>query len=221
MVGKTEQNSVILIGRTDCDADAKYPFFWCEEIIKHSKENGFNVIDLKKDNFIEEKFNNLIKKNNPQYIFLNGHGLDYSALGYQKNPVLIMNKNDHLLNGKIVHAVSCSTAKYLGQYSIDKGCKGYIGYRNIFYVPKLTKYPVDNLYSNMLMAAVNITSKTLIEGGTIQKAYENSQKVYQEKINKCLKIFWDTSEEDLKREYCNQVMCILIYNKRSQTYFTS
>jgi len=94
MVSKAEQSYPIIIGRCSCDDIVKYPFYWAEELIKEANEKGYRIIDLKNEHFAEQKFSNCMKKHNPRFVFLNGHGDEFSAMGFNKLPVLIVNKND-------------------------------------------------------------------------------------------------------------------------------
>lgn len=220
MVSKTEQDSLksfILIGRCNCDSVLNPPYYWCEEIINKAVELNFNIIDLKKEKFIEEKFKKCIEEHSPEFIFLNGHGDEYSAMGYQKNPVLIVNKNEYLLKDKKAHIISCKTACYLGPLAMDKGCKGYIGHNNRFLInPSID--PSKDIISKFLMEAVNIVSITLMEGGSLKEAYEKSQKVYEKHIEYCLNRFLDNNTSDIQKEYLFKSLGILRNNKKCQVY---
>lgn len=220
MVGKTEQNNLkisILIGRCECDNVVKTPCYWCEEIISKARELNFDVIDLKKENFIEEKFKRYVEEHSPEFIFLNGHGDEYSAMGYQKSPVVIVNKNEYLLKDKKAHIISCKTACYLMDLAIDKGCKGYIGHNDKFLInPSIN--PSEDIISKFLMEAVNIVSITLMEGGSLKESYKKSQKVYEKHIEYCLNRFFDSSTSDIQKEYLFRALGILRNNKRCQVY---
>jgi len=220
MVSKTGQDNLkisILIGRCECDNIVKYPYYWCKEIIDKAIELNFHVIDLKKENFIEEKFKGSVEEHNPQFVFLNGHGDEYSAMGYQRSPVITINKNEYLLKDKKVHILSCKTACYLGVLAMDKGCKGYIGHNDRFLI-NTSIDPSKDIISKFLMEAVNIVSITLMEGGSLKESYEKSQKVYERHISYCLKRFFDSNTSDMQKEYLFKSLGILRNNKKCQTY---
>lgn len=220
MVSKTEQDSLkisILIGRCECDRAVKPPYYWCEEVIDKAVELNFNVVDLKKENFIEENFKKCVEENNPELIFLNGHGDEGSAMGYQKSPVLIANKNEYLLKDKKAHIISCKTACYLIDLAMDKGCKGYIGHNDRFLVnPSMN--PSQDIISKFLMEAVNIVSISLMERRNLKETYKKSQKVYEKHIEYCLNRFLDTNTSDIQKEYLFKALGILRNNKRCQIY---
>jgi len=223
MVNKTKQNSLIspiLVGRCDCDEHVKFPFYWCEEIINKSEQLGIKVIDLKKENFSELKFKKNIEEQNPKLILLNGHGDEFSAMGYNKEPVLIVNKNDYLLKEKIAHVLSCKTGAFLGQSAIDKGCKGYIGYHGQFRFWSIDNEPTKDGISRLFMEAVNIVALTLIEGGGIEKAYEESQGIYDKYIGFCMRQLRGEEEPKIKREYLVDILMVLRNNKKSQIYIS-
>lgn len=224
MVSKTKQDSLtnsVLIGRCDCDDVVKFPFYWCEEVIKEAEKLGFNVIDLKRENFIEDKFNKLIVVHNPNFIFLNGHGDEYCAMGFRRTPVITINKNDYLLKDKIAHIISCKTAACLGYFAIDKGCKGYIGYNGIFGLWSINSNPVEDKISKIFMEAVNIVSITLLNGGTLEEAYNNSQKVYNNYIELLMKRLFKQDDGDIKREYLFDILTVLKNNKKNQIFISN
>lgn len=220
MVIKTEQNNIkcILIGRCDCDSAVKFPYYWCEEIIQEAKKKGLEVIDLKRENFSEEKITKHITNKKPQFIFLNGHGDETCAMGFNQKPVIMLNKNDYLLKDKIAHIISCKTALFLGQFAIDKGCKGYIGYNGLFHIRNIHPDPDKDEVSKVFMKAVNIVSITLMNGGTIKEAFLKSQIIYEENINHCKKIYFDFKLDDIQRDFMAGLIGALEQNKENQVY---
>lgn len=218
-----EQNSVIdryiLIGRCDCDNNVKFPFYWSEEIIIEATKLGYRVIDLKRENFIEEKFTKHTTDKNPLLIFLNGHGDEISAMGFQQKPVLILNKNDYLLKNKVAHIISCKTAALLGQFAKDKGCKGYIGYQGLFSFKNAHPDPKKDIFSTLFMDAVNTTSKFLLRNPDVKEAFLKSQEIYSKYIEELRRVYWDTRLSDAQRDFISGVVGALEENKKSQVFF--
>lgn len=216
-----EQNNIdnyVLIGRCDCDSIVKFPFYWSEEIIKEAEELGFKVIDLKRENFIEEKLTKHINEKNPLLVFLNGHGDEISAMGFQQQPVLILNKNDYLLKGKIAHIISCKTALLLGQFAVEKGCKGYIGYQGLFLFKNIHPDPTKDLFSTLFMEAVNVTSKYLLKNLDVKEAFLKSQEIYSKYIEECKKVYFDMRLSDYQRDFISGVIGALEENKKNQVF---
>src|SRR3989344_4374044 len=220
MVCQTKQSNSIIIGRCSCDSVVKYPFYWCEELIKEASKIGYNVVDLKNENFIKDKFLKQIETHNPNFVFLNGHGDEYTAMGYQRAPVLMANKNDHLLKGKVAHIISCFTAKFLAQSAMDKGCRGYIGYKDYFSIWFIEEDPKKDIVSTMFQEAVNSASKVLINGGSVKDAFNKSQETYDKRINECKSKYFHPSTSIEMRENLQDIISALIMNKKNQIYFS-
>ena len=220
MVSKTKQSSSIIIGRCSCDEIVKYLSYWCEEIIEEANKINLNIIDLQKENFTEEKFSKHIKENNPKFVFLNGHGDEFNARGFNKVPVIIANKNDYLLKGKIAHVISCFTAKFLALCAMDKGCKGYIGYKNYFYIWYIENEPEKDIIAKMFQEAVNSVSKILINGGSVKEAFDKSQEIYEKRINECKGKYFQSSISEEMRNNLQDIISALISNKKHQIYFS-
>lgn len=217
MAGKAERCSSIIIGRCSCDNVVKYPYYWCEEIIREA-QGKFDIIDLKKENFTEEKFSRLVKQKNPKIVFLNGHGDAFSAMGFNKIPVITAGINDYLLKGRIAHVISCFTGIFLAQAAIDKGCMGYLGYKNYFYIWFIENEPERDIIATMFQEAVNSASKILINGGSIREAFEKSQQTYEKRINECKgKYFQSTTSQEM-RDNLQDIISALIWNKKHQVY---
>jgi len=215
---KNKLNKCVLIGRCDHDSTVRFPFYWAEEIILKAKEKGFNVIDLQGNNFIEAKFTKHVSEQEPGLIFLNGHGDEICAMGYNDEPVVILNKNDYLFKNKIVHIISCKTALLLGQFAKDKGCKGYLGYEGLFYIKNIHPEPHLDTASKMFMDAVNSASKVLLEGGSVEEAFLKSQKSYEKSINTCKEIYFNSTLSDSQRDFMGQLIESLEENKRNMVF---
>lgn len=220
MAGKTKQDNSIIIGRCSCDEVVRYPFYWCEELIREAGEKKINIIDLQKENFTEEKVSKQIEKHNPRLILLNGHGDEVSAMGYQQSPVITLNKNDYLLKGKVAHIISCFTAQYLGQSAMDKGCRGYLGYGSYFYIWYLESEPEKDIIAAMFQEAVNGASKVLINNGSIKEAFEKSQEIYEKRINECKGRYFNPSTSESMKDNLQDIISALIWNKKHQVYLS-
>lgn len=213
-------SQTIFIGRCDCDSNVKFPFHWAELIIEEAEKLELDIIDLQKENFIEEKTKKQIDDHNPFFVFLNGHGNEWCSMGYKRIPVLIANKNDFLLKDKIVYAVSCYTAQYLGQIAYDNGCKAYIGYEDIFtFVYMNEDDPLNDIIAKHFMDASNEVPLTILNGGTPKDSFENSQKMFDKWIN-----FWWQRWRGIKKtkvplKVVGDILAALITDKEGQRLF--
>jgi len=170
--------NIILIIRTIKDEEdyaTKYIFHWAGLVKYDAELLGLKVIDLQNENVTEENITKMIEEFDPYIIFLNGHGTDYSFKGKDgETDIIVRCKNDHLFKGRVVYALSCSTANILGKSSRNKGCECYIGYTNeiIFPTQKLDD-PLSDSVSRPFMMISNEIVMTLIRGGSPEEAIQN------------------------------------------------
>ena len=177
-------NNNILIARVDHDSSTKYIFNWAELIKKEAELMGFYVIDIKNEDFEEQKMKKIIEQYDPFLIFLNNHGTQYSIKGNDgKTDIIIRCKNDYLFKNRIVYALSCHTSVILGKSSISKGCKCYIGYKDKVRFPM---QDLDNVFDDFVtepfMKVSNEIVLTLLKGGSPEEAYQNSQSLFDKLI---------------------------------------
>lgn len=90
---------------------------------------GFNVKVLEGVNDVKYYFHQEAIKRCVVYISGVGHGSPTVYTGHLGDPVLRVGYYDSAdVNGKVVHLLSCQTAKTLGPDMITKGAKSYFGY---------------------------------------------------------------------------------------------
>lgn len=213
-------SETIFIGRCDCDSHVKFPFHWAEVIREEAEKLELDVIDLQREDYIEEKTKKHIKANNPFFVFLNGHGNEWCSMGYKRNPVLIANKNDFLLKDRIAYVLSCNTAQYLGQVAYDKGCKAYIGYEDIFtFVYINEENPFDDNVAKIFMDASNKIPLTILNRGTPKESFEESQKMFDKWINFWWKKWRGKEKTKLPPELIGDILAALITDKEGQRLF--
>ena len=210
--------STVLIGRCNHETTVRFPYYWCEEIIDFARSAKIKVVDLQSDNFCEEKFNSQVEEHNPELILLNGHGNEICASGHNEEPVLMLNKNDHLLINRTAHVISCRTALLLGQLAKDKGCKGYLGYEGLFYIKNLHPEPSIDVFSKHFKNAVNVASIALLEGKSVEEAFLKSQESYNNSINLFKSMYLDQQFSDNQRDFLNGVIQALEANKLNQVF---
>ena len=188
---------------------------WSEDVIKTAERNGFKITDIREKGVTKSKIEYNIKSKNPKLLLFNGHGRDDVIAGHDNKPIIILGENDDLLNSKIVHSFSCSSAKELG-----KKCKAeaFIGYDDLFWL-----YMDGNNLSNPLkdkkvrpfMESAIEAPKQLAKRKTAKEAYEKSQKKYQKWIDELtLSSSKHTSEE------LQVILPLLQFNKNCQVIHT-
>lgn len=207
----------VFIGRCECDSNVKFPFKWANLIKEEAEKLELDIVDLQNENYIQEKTQKHIETIEPFFIFLNGHGLEWCSMGYQKEPVLIANKNDFLLKDKIAYVLSCYTAQCLGQTANEKGCKAYIGYEDVFsFIYMDEKDPTNDRIANIFMEASNQIPLTILNGGTPKDAYMNSQKIF----NKWIEFWWERwrgiKETKLPPKVVDDILAALLTDSKGQ-----
>lgn len=207
----------IFVGRCECDAHLKFPFNWANSVVEEAEKLELDVVDLQKENYSEEKTSRHIKNSNPFFIFLNGHGEAWCSMGYGREPVLIANKNDFLLKDRIAYILSCNTAQFLGQVAYEKGCKAYIGYEDIFSFAYMDKNdPINDRIAKIFMEASNQIPLTILNGGTPEEAYKNSQQIFDKWINFWWKRWRGLEKTKLPPKVIGDILGALIIDKEGQ-----
>ncbi len=213
-------SQTIFIGRCNDDPIVAFPFHWAETVKDEAEKLELDIVDLQQENYIEEKTSRNIEEHAPFFVFLNGHGEAWCTTGHERRPILIANKNDFLLKGKIAYVVSCYTAQYLGQVAYDKGCKAYIGYEDDFAFVFLNENaPLTDSVAKIYMEASNEVPLTIINNGTPEEAYKNSQKVFDKWID-----FWEKRWKGIEKtkvpsKVIGDILAALIMDKEGQRLF--
>ena len=123
-------------GRCNCrrthDDTTHFLSNWSKSSITHAKSKGIQVLDLYQKRARKDEVESMLSKQSPTLVVLNGHGSEDRVCGHENEPLLTVRKNETLLKGKIVYALSCRSAKKLGPRSVKAGARSYIGYNDDF-----------------------------------------------------------------------------------------
>ncbi len=202
---------MMLITRPNHDVTTDYLYFWSQPIIDYAERIKINIIDLSKKRANFKEFNSVIKKRDPSFLVLNGHGSESTVSGYNNEPLIESGKNTSILNGKIVYARSCSSAKKLGKDAVKDGCKVYIGYDDEFVFmiedDKIFRPREDQTASIFLMPA-NQVAISLLKGHTSSESNEKSKELHKKQILK----FMTSEATSEEREF----IPLLIWNYQHQ-----
>lgn len=180
---------ILLITNPADDSPTKYLDAWSELVLEIAKkQNDVFVFELRDQRANKQELTRVIQKQKPQLIIFNGHGSDASITGFGQKVLIKCEDNECLQKEKIVHSMSCSSGKELGQKCIKIGTLSYIGYSEEFKLVHLNKQtkqerrsdPVATFFLKPAFEAVF----ALIRGATTGKAYKESQKVYVENLRR-------------------------------------
>ena len=200
-----------LITRPNHDKVTSYLFQWSKEIINFKYPAEIQFLDLPAKKANESKVESYLKKQCPKIVLFNGHGDDNTICWFKDEPLIETGKNDELLKGKIIYSLSCSSARKLGESSINKGADAFVGYRNSFMLftdADSEAAPLKDSIAASFLKPSNKLSISLLKGNTAQEASNKSKEEFRKEIKKFLSskaidgsgriasaLFWDMSSQ--------------------------
>ncbi|MFH1413189.1 MAG: hypothetical protein ABIG10_04190 [bacterium] len=180
---------VLLITRPDHDKATRYLSAWSDKIIQMAGVKDIPVFDLKRKKANKEDLTSFLKKKDPALVILNGHGNIDEVTGHNNKLLVKAGENEHILKGRIIYALSCSSALILGKKSISAGALSYIGYEKDFMLcndsHKIAR-PLQDKVAKLFLEPSNQICKSLLKGNTCGKASENSKKIFAKNIRMLL-----------------------------------
>lgn len=180
----------ILITRPDHDLTTRYISAWAEEYIDLAKTKGFTIIDLKRDRANRDSFESILKKKNPNFVIINGHGNTDEVTGYDNDTLIKINDNEDILSNKVTYALSCQSAKNLGKKVGNIPNTTYIGYLDDFIFVYLEKYRTKPLFDNLastFLKPSNMIPTALLKGHTTDVAVLKAKDEFSRNIKSLLK----------------------------------
>jgi len=178
---------MVLVTRPNHDLPTKYLYSFSQIIVDLCGNKSIGITDLKSKKASKKNFDRSIKKDDVQFIFINGHGNDDVVTGYN-NKVLI-DKYGPGLKNKVIFARSCRSAKILGKKLVKGGVKAYIGYTKDYYVMMSNDCPKDLVKDKMarlFLEPSNLIAKSIISGDSVKEASNKSKKALVDNIKKVL-----------------------------------
>jgi len=176
----------ILITLPEYDDTTFYCSRFSEDIVKFARNSGFNVFDIRKERVNRKIIVAMLREKNPRLVLFNGHGSDETVTGHNDEILIKTPEDIGLLTSRIVHSLSCSSAKKLGKDAVEKGTTSYIGYENdfIFFFDKnKTTQPLEDKIASPIFEAATQIPLALIKGNNVSEAFVRSQKTYEKWIN--------------------------------------
>jgi len=181
-------NKSVLITRPNHDLATTYLYWWSKEIILKCLEKGIKYFDLKGKKASRKNFDSYLEKNNPSFIFINGHGSDKVVTGWD-NETLLDVKDKLNVKGKIIYARSCMAGDKLGPACVKNGAQAFIGYTKnyviVFSTTKETRPLTDGL-ARLFLEPSNLIPISLIKGNTVRKANQKSKNLMVKNLKRVL-----------------------------------
>jgi hypothetical protein len=181
--------TILLVTRPKHDLTTRYISTWAAKVIEEAKTRGHTVLDLPGSRAHRGNVEGMIAKQQPQLLFLNGHGNDACVAGHDDEILIAADDNDAILAGALVYALSCRSARVLGVQSVAKGARTYIGYRDDFiFLMTTTKQtrPADDPLAALFLEPSNQVVLSLLKGHNAHDAHLKAKSDYARTIRKLL-----------------------------------
>lgn len=179
----------LLITRPEHDDTMHYLSHWSKKAVENVASRGITLLDLPRERAAKKEVISMIEKLAPGLIIFNGHGSDDCVTGHKNEELIAAGKNESLLKHKITYAISCRSAKLLGQKSVDAGAKAYIGYDDDFiflYSPDMITQPLRDDTAKLFLEPSNELIVSLIKGNSVEESCKRSQTFFKDMMKKLL-----------------------------------
>ena len=207
-----KHGKTLLITRPNYDPTTQYCYYWSENVKTFALEKSFRVLDIEGPKVTKKIFESYIKKQEPQLLFLNGHGSSEIFAGQDDEPILESSNIIVLTKETILYVRSCNVGSGLGK---EIGAIGmtFIGYSKAFGFMRMDKYlrnPTKDPLAKFSLEPSNLVITTLLKGKTVSEAHERSKKAMQRNLQYLLSSKATNNERNcaslLWRNYKYQVM---------------
>lgn len=178
----------ILATCPDYDIVTRYLSAWASVVLAEASAKGYNVYSLRLKNANRSKLEGMLTKNKPDILFINGHGNAHQVAG-QNNEVILDAASANLIQNTVIYAVSCQSAKVLGQLVVKEGAKGYIGYIEDFILasqPHKVSKPTSDKTAALFLDPSNHIIRSVIKGHSVEEAAEKGRKEFSKSIRRAL-----------------------------------
>lgn len=179
----------LLITRPNHDYATRYLSVWAGKFFKIAKNKGYSVIDLDRKRANRKEVESVLNKRNPDLVIINGHGNDNLITGQENEPLLIAGDNSSLLRDKITYAISCRSARVLGEEVGQYDNTAYIGYKDDFVLLYLEEYrtrPIEDTLAGLFLDPSNLVATTLLKGHPAKEAVLRAKQEFLRKIQELL-----------------------------------
>lgn len=177
-------SKTFLITRPTHDATTRYCHYWSEPVIKKAKEKSFRVLDIADDKATKDVFESYLQKQEPQFLFLNGHGTQTAVFGHDDRLILNADNLNTVPEDSILYVRSCDVGDKLGEL-IAKRASAFIGYCKAFGFYRLNNYmknPLSDPLAKFSFEPSNLVATTLLKGKTTGEAHDRSREAMRRNL---------------------------------------
>jgi len=167
---------------------------YLHSVAEYAVLRGFTVQCLYGKSCTREVYESLVSRVDPKLIAYLDHGwshaclaaLDFHCRYYFSSRTLIDTHNLGTVRGRVVFALACWTAAYLGPRAVEEGCLTWFGWDAKFTVAALAAYPwtpwSDPVLWSIIMTPLTALAK-LLDGASTGEAYQATIKAYRDEID--------------------------------------
>lgn len=209
----------LLITRPEHDYATRYLSAWARNFFDLAKEKGFSIIDLYRERANRKEVESILKKREPGLVVVNGHGSEDSITGHGDKPLLTAKDNSSLLKGKITYAISCRSARVLGQEVGQYADTAYIGYQDDFVLLYLEKHrtrPIEDKLAELFLNPSNLVVTTLLKGHSAKESVLRAQQEFLRNIQKLLTSKIKTDDSSAIRYLVWDMRNLVMYGKEEK-----
>lgn len=177
-------SKTVLITRPSHDPTTRYCHYWSEPVIAKAKEKSFRVLDISSDKVTRDIFESYLRKQEPQCLFLNGHGTKTEVFGHDDKPILNADNLNSVPEDCVIYVRSCDVGDRLGE-DIAKRASACIGYRKAFGFYRLNtsmKNPLSDPLAKFSFEPSNLVATTLLKGKTALEAHDRSREAMRRNL---------------------------------------
>ena len=177
------QTDTVLLAYADFDVPTSFIKVWSDELVAEAQQAGLNVGVLSGDDSTYLNFANALGNTDPLLLYAGGHGeKKIFTLQNQEHALWVPSvewghddSNINLVQGRIVYLLSCLTGQELGPAIAAQDNTEYLGYTEDFI---FNGFEPGDQYSQAFGECSNVIMRTLMNGGTIQDAYNEGIRMF-------------------------------------------
>lgn len=177
-------SKTLLITRPTHDPTTRYCHYWSGPVIKKAKEKSFRVLDIADDKATKAIFESYLQKQEPQFLFLNGHGTKTAVFGHDDKPILNAGNVNTIPGDSIIYVRSCDVGDTLGK-DIAERASAFIGYRKAFGFYRINNYmrnPLADPLAKFSFEPSNLIASTLLKSKTVGEAHGRSREAMRRNL---------------------------------------
>ncbi|MFX1325518.1 MAG: hypothetical protein ACFE8N_11205 [Promethearchaeota archaeon] len=153
-----------------------------KEVYRYFETKGFEVIRIQGEEATRKTISEIALDEDVVYITGSGHGTEASFKGHKYRSIFkkrwsLLRAKGYLedeVKNKIIHLLSCSSAKILGIDFVKNGCKAFFGYDKVV--------QLDPDYNQIYSTCDAEIDYAIADGCTAEEAFDRAVQFYKDAI---------------------------------------